>query len=225
MNLWVFRRGDWESRPMPEGNPPGNLGLARAAQTFAPDAAVKVYTGRAGAEFSYGIALRIGAVPVPREEWICVPDLPSLLGIMQLLGPWLRGEASLEAYLSAMLDERLGPPDDKPAATGSTRGLTAMSQVLFDNSGIEADLDDLLRQLEGRGGAAAACLEGVLRDVGGVRAQITAEGDPNGTRCDAVLALLQSASLLLHSGEEAGAVEEVRKAIAAWKLDGEPLLP
>jgi len=225
MYFWVFRRGEWESPPMPEEPPPASLGLSRAAQTLTPDGAVRLYAGRGGSEFRYGIQLRIGTPAEGREEWICVPDLPSLLGLMQLLGPWLRSEVTLESYLAAMLDERLGPPADKPVSTGSTRGLTAMSQVLFSDADIAADLQELLDELPDNSRRAGGSLESVLHRMTTLRGQISTEGDPNAVRCDAVIALLQSASLLLQSGERASAIEEIRKAIATWKMDGEPLLP
>jgi len=209
---------------MPRSRPPGGLGLDGTPRTLTPDAAVNLFCGIDNGEFAYGLALRLS--DGGPQEWICLPDLPSLLGVLQLLGPWLRNEVGTRSFIEAALDERLGPPPDRPVGTGSARDLTAMNQVLFNDAGLTADLNRVLQLITDGSPEAGAAIEAVVHDLSAIRRQIVAEGDPAGTRVDAVVGLLQSCSLLLQSGEQEGAVAEMKHALAAWNLEeSEPLLP
>jgi len=209
---------------MPHTRPPNGLGLEGTPRALTADATLNLFVAREGGEFAYALALRLGEGGP--QEWICLPDLPSLLGVLQLLGPWLRNEVNLRSFIDAALDDRLGPPPDRPAGTGSLRDLTAMNRVLFNDAELSADLNRILRLLSERSPQAWPSIEGAVRHLTAIRHQITAEGDPTATRVDAVLALLQSSLLLLQSGEHESAVSEMKNALAAWNLDSsEPLLP
>lgn len=209
---------------MPASRPPGGLGLEGSPRTLTPDGAVNLFVGTEDGGFAYGLALRL--CEGGPQEWICVADLPSLLTLLPLLGPWLRNEPNLRSFIDAALDERLGPPPDRPVGTGSARDLTAMNRVLFNDAELSADLDHVLHLLSDGSQQAGAAIEGVVRHLTAIRRQITAEGDPVATRVDAVVALLQSSSLLLQSGERESAVTEMKNAVAAWHFDNsEPLLP
>jgi len=223
MNVWVYRRGEWEARSLPHTRPPDGLGLEGTPRALTADATVNLFAGSEGGEFAYGLALRLG--DGGPQEWICLPDLPSLLGLLQLLGPWLRNEVNVRSFIDAALDDRLGPPPDRPAGTGSLRDLTAMNRVLFNDTELSADLNRILQLLSDRSPKATPAIEAAVRHLTAIRSQITAEGDPAATRVDAVLALLQSSLLLVQSGEQESAVAEMKNALAAWNLDnGEPLL-
>ena len=226
MQAWLFRRGEWQELSATQDTPAA-LRLARTPQMLTSDGAVNLYVGLPDARFPYVIGLRIGHAESARHEWVCVPDLPSLLQLMQQLSPWLRNEAAIQSFVSTMLDERLGPPPDaQPGSTGNARDLTAMNNALFDDAEIAGDLDRTLQTLAGGVLDGGIAVEKMVRQLTSMRSEITAEGDPIATRFDAVLMLLQSASLLLQSGERDGAIGEVKKALAAWKLDeNEPLLP
>jgi len=220
MQAWVFRRGEWELLDAARQAPPHGLRLARTPQMLTPDGSVNLFVGLDDAPFPYVIALRLGDSETGRQEWICVPDLPSLVELMQQLGPWLRNEVAIQSFLNSILDERLGPPPDSPRiTTGNARDLTAMNQALFDSASITRELDRTLQSVCSSVSEAGVSLDRMVHHLTTRRNQIASDDDANATRLDAVLTLLQSASLLLQSGEHDGAVEEVRKALAAWKLD------
>ncbi len=224
MDVWVFRRGEWEARPARSGLPAGQP--QTRLQRLTQDGSVQLSVGSAQAEFPYTVSLQLGDAEFGRVEWICLPDLPSLLQLMQLLVPWLRSEVAMHSVLNSMLDDRLGPPPDQPVGTGAARDLTVMNSVLFDDTAISVSLELVLHAVNENSRDAGTVIEKAAQELTALRAKITTEGDPNATRLDAVITLLQSASLLLQSEEYESALAETKKAIAAWKMDeNERLLP
>src|SRR5579884_1192666 len=112
MNVWVYRRGEWEPAAAPRTHTPGALGFTAAGQSLTPDDSVALYVGGESAEFPYAVGMRFGAGETRRYEWVCMPDLPSLLAFVQLIGPLLRSDMAVQSYVNTILEERLGPPQD-----------------------------------------------------------------------------------------------------------------